>query len=205
MIFVVALIGCSHSSSVPTAVSVDELVSAGNPYLISRQDVDPKVVARFERGKRYLAESELVRAETEFTWIIERHPELSGPYLNMAVVYLERGQTDLAETFFGEALRANPQNLNAYNRYAIYLRESGRLRDAEQQYLAALSIWQGHSISHHNLAILYDLYLGEQDLALEHYRRYQELSGSESRQLAGWIADLQRQAALLAQGTHHVE
>ena len=44
-----------------------------------------------------------------------------------------------------------------------------------------------------NRGILYDLYLGEKSLALNDYELYQALSNDESRQLKGWIIDLQRQ------------
>jgi Tfp pilus assembly protein PilF len=206
LMLLASLVGCGHNGQRSTATESAAEASPANPYFASRGMVGTELTSRFERGNGYLQAGELERAEADFRWIIARRPELSGPYLNMAVIYLQRLQPELSEQYFEQALRANPQNPDAHNRYAIYLREAGRLREAEQQYLAALAIWQGHSATHHNLAVLYDLYLGEQEQALVHYVRYQQLSGSESRQLAGWIADLQRQVSLVAQeGGGYVE
>jgi hypothetical protein len=39
---------------------------------------------------------------------------------------------------------------------------------------------------------LYDLYLQDTEKALQHYRRYQELTPSEAGTVTKWIADLQQ-------------
>ena len=45
------------------------------------------------------------------------------------------------------------------------------------------------------LIILYDLYLGKKNQALEHYHLYQALLAQPDRQVSGWIADVTRQLA----------
>jgi tetratricopeptide (TPR) repeat protein len=90
--------------------------------------------------------------------------------------------------------------LAVYNQQAISLRERGRFNEAEQLYLAALNVWELHPDSHRNLGILYDLYMGYPDRALQHFSRYQVLTGAGDTAVAGWIADLERQSALVAQG-----
>ncbi len=83
--------------------------------------------------------------------------------------------------------------LQGLNESAIELREKGQFSAAEKIYLSALSLREEHAPTHRNLGILYDLYVGDPTKALEHYSRYQALTGSEDRAMAGWIADLQRQ------------
>jgi tetratricopeptide (TPR) repeat protein len=92
-----------------------------------------------------------------------------------------------------------PRNIRNYNRDGMTLRQMGEFEAAEQEYLAALEKSADDPITHYNIGILYDLYLGEADRALKHYLRYQELTGQANRQVAGWIVDLQRRQLSLAE------
>ena len=83
---------------------------------------------------------------------------------------------------------------------AIYLREHGRFPEAEAQYLQALAVRENHADTHRNIGVLYDLYLGDRERALQHFYRYQALSDEDTRRVSGWIADLERQPTLLVQG-----
>ncbi|MFT7175684.1 MAG: hypothetical protein ACJAUG_001685 [Halioglobus sp.] len=56
-------------------------------------------------------------------------------------------------------------------------------------------------MTHRNLGILYDVYLGEKIKALRHFNRYQTLTGGADRKVKGWIVDLQRQLPAVAEGT----
>jgi hypothetical protein len=42
-----------------------------------------------------------------------------------------------------------------------------------------------------NLGVLYDLYLGEPQKALEQFERYVAIAG-ENKQVAGWVAELHK-------------
>ena len=46
-----------------------------------------------------------------------------------------------------------------------------------------------------NLGILYELYLGRLDDALQAYQKYQALSESADQRVAGWVSDLERRLA----------
>ena len=129
----------------------------------------------------------------DLQWLIENHPKLSGPYLNMALLHSAQGETEGAETFFKTAIDVNKRNLGAYNQYAIFLRNQGRFDDSEHVYLQALDVWEDHAETHRNLGVLYDLYRGDHEKALLHYHRYQDLTGNEDRTVAGWIVLLERQ------------
>ena len=54
-------------------------------------------------------------------------------------------------------------------------------------------MWSDHAETHRNIGVLYDLYRGEHEKALQHYYRYQELTGNTDRTVAGWIVLLERQ------------
>lgn len=107
---------------------------------------------------------------------------------------------DQDQGWLTQAFASDEAQLQAYNSYGIFLREEGRFAEAEQAYLSALDISASYPDTHRNIAVLYDLYLGEPEQALQHYHRYQQLTGADNREVAGWIADLERQLTLLVQG-----
>ena len=141
-----------------------------------------------------MADGDLATAEKDMQWLVHNYPAFSGPYLNLALICGAQGRSVDAEQFFQAALEVNANNLEAYNQYAVFLRGRGRFDDAEAAYLAALQVWPDHPETHRNLGVLYDLYRGNAERALEHYYRYQTLTGGENRQVAGWIIDLERRS-----------
>ena len=99
--------------------------------------------------------------------------------------------TDISESLGGIA--------NILRYLGLVIQEQGEFEAAEQEYLSALAIADDDPLTHHNIGILYDLYLGIPHLALTHYQRYQELTGEGDRRVAGWIVDLQRRHVSLAE------
>jgi Tfp pilus assembly protein PilF len=131
-------------------------------------------------------------AERQLKQLAEKYPQLSGPHLNLALLYAQTQRPQLAEESFKRALQINPNNIGAYNQYGIWLRTQARFADAEAQYRQALTKNPNSAETHLDLAILYDLYLGKLPQALEHYLRYLELAGDEKSPVHSWVADLQR-------------
>ncbi len=81
---------------------------------------------------------------------------------------------------------------------AIALREMGDFGAALESYQQALDRSPDDALTHRNIGILYDLYLGKPGKALYHYGRYQALISTEDRAVAGWIVDLERRHVQLA-------
>lgn len=132
------------------------------------------------------------QAEQQLKQLTEKYPQLSGPHLNLALLYAQTQRPQLAEAEFKQALQSNPNNIAAYTQYGIWLRGQTRLQEAEAIYLQALERAPDHADTHLNLGILYDLYMGKLPQALEQYQRYLALSGDEKSPVRGWVADLQR-------------
>jgi Flp pilus assembly protein TadD len=170
-----------------------EAIAAENPYFDSRRRVDDAARQRFAAATAAMAAGDWTTARADLEWLVDQHPKLSGPYLNLGLLHAANGNLAEAERYFEATLDVNPRNLEAYNQYAIFLRRQGRFDDAEQVYRSALGVWADHAATHRNLGVLYDLYRGEREKALQHYYRYQDLTGGEDRAVAGWIIDLERQ------------
>jgi tetratricopeptide (TPR) repeat protein len=184
--------GCSMAGPTVTTESADAK-SLTDGLDVERGGVSSDAMQRFNFSKSAMAQSSWKVAEEGFLTLADDYPELSGPALNLALVYRHKEDNRQAEHWFKQSFARNKNNLQAYNQYAIFLREQGRFEQAEAAYQQALSISEADADTHLNLGILYDLYRGEKKSALQHFYRYQELQLSEDRVVAGWIADLERQ------------
>jgi tetratricopeptide (TPR) repeat protein len=163
-----------------------------NPYLTQTVDVPKAAQQQFNQAINAMAAHQWPSAEQQLQQLTANYPTLSGPYLNLGIVYRQTNRLDKAEEAFKAALTANTKNLEAYNQLAYIKREQGDFKAAEANYLSALQVWPKHPATHKNLGILYDLYLGQWDKALDHFRKYDYLVGSSDKTVAGWIIDLQR-------------
>ncbi len=213
LVVAIALTGCSSltpelqktETALPTATTVVmpagvSILPAGpvtpNPYLQSKPAISNTVAQQFANATRAMRNKQWQQAETILQQLVAQNNKLSGAYLNLGLVYRAQKEDKRAEQAFSDAINANHTNLDAYNELAILQRESGRFSDAESNYKKALSIWPFHAESHKNIGILYDLYLGKSAEALAHFEAYQQIRGDGDKQVAGWIADLQRRLGI---------
>jgi Tfp pilus assembly protein PilF len=163
-----------------------------NPYLSNTPSVPAMAKTRYQQALKALAAKDWTQAEFELQWLTEHYPNLSGPHLNLALLYQSIKQPEKARLEFQQAISANSNNVSAYNQYGIFLRQQGEFDQAERQYSQAIRVWPDYPEGHLNLAILYDLYMGAFDSALYHYERYQTLQSEPDREVKGWIIDTQR-------------
>lgn len=155
-------------------------------------EVRPQNAERFRRATALLLEGRLVEAEALLLQITDDQPELAGPWINLAQVYEAQARDDEALAALEQAVLANPGNCAARTELGVLLRRRGALDEAESHYLACLERQPDYPAAHLNLGILYDLYLGRWDLALEAYRRYQSLLDEPDKRVNGWVVDLER-------------
>jgi tetratricopeptide (TPR) repeat protein len=180
------------------AVCMILLVLAGCSSLqFDRQADAPAITPTLQDN--YLAALELMdsgewqAAREQLEPITSTHPALSGPWLNLGITQLQLGDEKAAEHAFLQALEANPGNAEACNQLGIMHRRAGRLEEARRFYEAALANAPDYPNAHWNLGILHDRYLGNPQLALQHYERYQAITASGDPQLQAWIDELRKQ------------
>jgi tetratricopeptide (TPR) repeat protein len=127
-----------------------------------------------------------------FADIAKQDPQLASPHTNLGILFYREGRLAEAEAAFKDALQRDPKDYVAANYLGMIYRGSGRFSEAEAAYQQALAAKPDYGYAHLNIAILYDLYLGDLAKALDHYQQYQQLGGDSDPQLAGWLADLQQ-------------
>lgn len=185
--------------SVPTEASAPSALPEGpvtpNPYEQATVSVSAQARADFDRALAAMERGDHSQAQQWLSAMTEQYPALSGPWVNLAKIHSEQGRVAEAKAALEQALSINPNNLDAYNQLALLQREAGAFEAAEQSYRQALTVWPFHAQSHLNLGILLDLYRGEGEQALLHYRAYQQRQDEPDRRVAGWIVDLERRLA----------
>lgn len=156
----------------------------------------PEVSARnadvFARGTAALQAGRLVEAEALLLQVTDDQPELAGPWVNLARVFVAQGREDHAIAALEQAVLANPGNCAARTDLGVLLRRRGEFESAEAHYLACLEYQPDYQAAHLNLGILYDLYLGRLNDALAAYRRYQALAAEPDGRVGIWVVDLER-------------
>ena len=124
--------------------------------------------------------------------LIMTQPMLAEAYANMGAIQLQLKEPEKAAEMWRKALQLRPGWAAVHNRLGMLYRSQGRFDEALEMYRLALKADEDYADAHRNIAILYELYRGELEAALQHYKRYQQLLGGEEREVEMWIVDLER-------------
>jgi Flp pilus assembly protein TadD len=130
-------------------------------------------------------------AELELKELIVGYPQLTGPQLNLGLLYLRDSRLTEAEAAFKAALELKPTNAVAGNGLGIVERRLGKFSEAESAYQRTIAAEPNYAPAHLNLGVLYDLYLAQPQKALDEFERYIEIAG-ENKQVAGWVVELRK-------------
>lgn len=144
-----------------------------------------EAVASLKNGDTEQALELLIQVSTDA-------PDKPYVFTNLGLAYFKLEKLDLAEEAFQEAIIRSNKDAVAYNHLGILQRYKGQFEEARNQYQRAIRVDSDYALAHLNLGILFDLYLQDLKLALQHYQRYQALIDKEDSQVAGWIVDIQR-------------
>jgi Flp pilus assembly protein TadD len=181
--------GCATSSP-----STDARMPAPASTVESKPEpvVNPAVQRDFAGALSAMKLGRYQDAERMLLALTRVHPELSGPYANLGIVYFRLGKLPEATEALEKAIKINPDRAAYHNQLGIVYRQSGQLDKAREAYVRALQIDSNYLNTHLNLGILYDLYLQDHGKALQHYERYQALLPSADVQVNKWIVDLKQ-------------
>lgn len=169
----------------PTPASTASTAAAASEPVDALQKQFALAVTSMQEGKDELAAS-------LFAVIAKQNPQLASPLTNLGILHYRNERLPEAEAVFKEALQRNDKDYVAATYLGMIYRGQGRFADARSTYEKALAAKPDYGYAHLNLAILYDLYLGNLPKALEHYQQFQQTAGASEPQLAGWLADLQQ-------------
>ena len=152
---------------------------------------DP-VATRFATAVQAMREGRDQEAESLLLAMTQDYPGISGPYVNLGLVYFRAEKNQQARAAFEQALTLNPNSAISYNHLGILSRREGDFNKALDHYTNALAINFNYANAHLNLAILLELYLDKPSDALRHYQRYYQLTGEKDEEVKRWIVELER-------------
>lgn len=186
---------------------MEKIHQSDNLYLTNKTVVTSEVQQKFENATHSIKKQRWVLATKQLLDITILAPTLSGPWLLLGDIAITKNNKPQAIAHYQQAIYVNEHNYFARNRLASLLRESGDFDGAKTQYNKALHSWPAFTNAHRNLGILLDLYLGETNEALKHYKVAFQLDKlnkvAEDRKLKGWIADLSRRVIAINKRLQH--
>ena len=152
------------------------------------------VTNRYARALGYMDAGNDSRAQQELEAFGESYPGYAGAHVNLGIIYGRSGRPDAAEAAFRRAVTVCAECASAYNHLGITQRQKGLFDEAEQSYLQAIEADPNYALAYYNLGVLYDLYRGRPELALQYYEAYveHETDATETEEVRKWIIDLQR-------------
>ena len=195
------LTGCATEGKVKPAPIVQEPSLATGPSVARLEDgregfiitevpqLDGAFRRDFEHAVDMMKNQEYAQAIDLLEKIIEQSPNVTAPYIDIAIAYQHIGKLELAEEHLKTALRMVPEHPVACNEYGLLYRKTGRFAEARAIYEKAIARFPDYYPVHRNLGILCDLYLDDPACALEHYEIYSKAK-PEDKQVKLWIADL---------------
>jgi tetratricopeptide (TPR) repeat protein len=142
-----------------------------------------------------LNDSKLEQAETGFKTIAKDRPEFAGPWINLALIDIRKKNLAGAEKNLAKALERNPQMPQIYNMLGFIDLSKGEINKAADDYRHAIALKEDYAMAHYNLALLQDIYLQDIGMAVQHYKRYLELTNHQDKKTEDWVLELERNLA----------
>ncbi|MEM9404335.1 MAG: tetratricopeptide repeat protein [Pseudomonadota bacterium] len=155
------------------------------------REIPPQAQTLFEQAAAVLAAGDLLEAEFRFQEFVLQYPDFPGAHVNLAIIHAANENDKAAEDSITDALLLDPEYAPALNQLGMLLRRQGKFADAEAAYLRAVETQPDYALAHYNLGVLNELYLKRLAPALNHFERYQALTGDD-KQVEKWIVDLKR-------------
>lgn len=160
--------------------------------------------AEFEKALALMKSGDIQGATQAFLKLSESYPRSTGPLTNLGIIAARQEQYDAAAKYFLAALQRDSKNVIALNWMGFVTSKNGAFNGALAWYNKALAARSDYAPTHLNIGILYETVLKQSGRALEHYRRYQELTGGDNMLVSAWIHNLESGVDYVAVNTSKV-
>jgi len=171
---------------------IDQADNNKNAYLTGQANtvVLPESQQNFQTALSLMQAKQWVKAEQLLNKVIAKQPELSGSYVNKALIAMHKKSYQQANQLLSKAISVNASNPYAYNLQGQLARIQGNIYLAEKSYRQALNIWPQYSQAQLNMAILLELYRGQFLAARSYYQSYLKTK-PDDKKVQRWLASLE--------------
>lgn len=183
VISLLVLSACAHDASRPSEPKPE----TEQPRTISESDR-----VEYQNAINALNNNQLAKAQRLFSQFIHNKPGLAGAYANLALIHFKKNEFDKSLVQVNKALALNADKAQALNLRAKLFVHDGKIHKAKDDYLKAIKLKPEYINAHYNLALLYDVYLQEITLAIEHYKIYLSLLKEPDTNTEAWVEHLER-------------
>lgn len=149
----------------------------------------------YQRAITALNHSQLEAAEKELKKLSKSRPEFAGPWINLALIDIKKGNFDGAYQNLSKALERNPKMHQALNARGYVEFARGNVNKAVADFRQAFFVKENYALAHYNYALVHDIYFQEMKVAVRHYKRYLELTNNQDKKTADWVVELERNLA----------
>lgn len=132
-------------------------------------------------------------AITAFRAVAEQAPHVPAVHINLGIALCHAGSLEEAAASIERALELDPRHPIALNELGIVYRKTGQFERARESYAKVLAIHPNFHLARRNLAILCDVYLRDEECALQHYTAYTAVVPDDEA-VAMWVRDLRVRA-----------
>lgn len=155
------------------------------------QDAAKIDIALYTQAISALNDNQLATAEQLFNAIVVKHPELAGPWANLALIDIKNNDLKKAQENLDRARALDPSMPQIYNMLGYIEKKQGNINKAIDYYLQAIAKKPDYAMAHYNVALLYDQYLQDLPHAIEHYKQYLALTHNQDKKTADWVSELE--------------
>lgn len=163
-----------------------------NKPLINKQTAESSVeeLQLYKNAIIALNNNELNKAKKLFTTMSERQPNIAGSWANLALISIKQDNLSQADVYAKTALEKNPKMPQALNLSGYLAQKKGAINIAKSYYLQAISYKSDYALAHYNLALIFDVYLQDIAMAIEHYQFYLAYSEQKDENTENWLEGL---------------
>ena len=147
---------------------------------------------KYQQGITAMSIRDYAGAQRIFSVFIRANPQMAGAYTNLALIHFANQEYDQALKLVGRAIELNNLQAQAYNLRAQLLIINKKVLEARDDYIRAIELNPKYTNAQYNLALLYDVYLQDVKLAVQHYEIYMSLIDQSDETTQSWIERLKR-------------
>lgn len=184
-ILVLITISACTQESIKTATDEAQPVEKIPDVVIGADDRE-----QYQTALTAMENGDIDKAESVFQDLTRSQPYMAGPYCNLALIQLKRGQHKESLKTIDKAITLSANISQAYNLRAQLHIRNGKIKEAETDYLKALELDPNYANAHYNIALLYDIYYQDIQKAIQHYEKYMSLLDRPDKTTADWINHL---------------